>query len=388
MSQDENGQFFLDEESIEEIVNRLAEEPLPETPEEQRIFDAGRLTVYKMILSNFIAEPFPDEEVPAVWAGIVANRNEINRKLGRNAGFRVAALDYLFNQSKKITSPTILENRRYSELVDETRLDIKTGLFNARSFYQITDQEIERSRRYGLFFSLLLLDMDHFKLFNDTLGHITGDKLIISLSLLLRDELRNVDFAGRFGGDEFCILLPQTGREDALRISTRIRERFAAMFRKDFPEAEEVTLSIGIALYPFHRRTRQELFSCADKALYTAKASGRNRASSDPELNSSILLKQGFELAVSAEHQSPLIYKRMELNEDRMLLPWPAAAAPEGEIMLELRGIHDSYHTLLQPESAPLLSDGKLAVPFTGIEELRRRLLTTAEFTSRDSLSR
>lgn len=375
-----NQPFFLSEEQIEEIIQQLAEEEPPQTSDEERIFMAGRRTVYKTILSNFIAEPFADEQVCRLWDEIHSHRDLLNRQLNRNVGFRVAAMDYLFNIKKLLTNPTILDNSRYTELVNETRMDIKTGIYNARSFFQITDREIERSSRYGLYFSLLLLDMDRFKQFNDTEGHIAGDRLILALSEILKSELRNVDFAGRFGGDEFCILLPQTSRWDATLTAQRIQQGFARMFQQRFSTAPQVTLSIGIAVFPFHRRRRQELFKEADRALYCAKHNGRNRTETDTTKCPALILKESYELVITTGEQRSYIFKRFTMDERVFCLSWPEASPPRS-LQITLRSGHDSYHTVMDEHNTTLNDGNLLEIPFNGIEELQRKLLTCAVFT-------
>jgi diguanylate cyclase (GGDEF)-like protein len=127
--------------------------------------------------------------------------------------------------------------------------------------------------------SAIMLDVDHFKHYNDTNGHPEGDRVLARMADILRDSVREQDVCCRYGGEEFLIVLPNTGRERALTIAERIRQ---AIERAPFPFEEtqpmgRITASLGVASFPVHAPTAEELIQCADQALYLAKHQGRNR---------------------------------------------------------------------------------------------------------------
>ncbi|HCJ67295.1 MAG TPA: hypothetical protein DHV62_08245 [Elusimicrobia bacterium] len=146
--------------------------------------------------------------------------------------------------------------------------DALTGLYNHGYFHQLLKQEIERAERYEKKFSLLMLDIDHFKNYNDTYGHLAGDRLLHHLAEIIRENIRTVDSACRYGGEEFTVILPETDILGAKNLAERIR--------KSIFEEGEITVSIGIGIYPEDGKITEELINSADKAMYLAKNRGRN----------------------------------------------------------------------------------------------------------------
>jgi diguanylate cyclase (GGDEF)-like protein len=157
--------------------------------------------------------------------------------------------------------------------------DPLTGLFNRRYFDIRLDEESQRAKRYGLPLSLVLLDIDNFKLFNDSEGHLAGDFILKEIAAVMSAAVRAHDILVRFGGEEFVILMPQTAKEDALRVSERIRknvrEQIPLTWSK-FP-ARHITISAGVSMYPECGGLKDHLIRCADKVLYKAKIQGKDR---------------------------------------------------------------------------------------------------------------
>ena len=156
--------------------------------------------------------------------------------------------------------------------------DSLTGLLNYREFQRQLTEEAERSRRYGRPFSLLMLDIDHFKAINDTYGHLAGDKALRGLAALIRAEVRPTDIVARYGGEEFVLVLPETDGPGALTLAERLRARVAGhAISVTADQTASLTVSIGLASYPDETDSVQKLVSAADRALYAAKSAGRNR---------------------------------------------------------------------------------------------------------------
>ena len=153
-----------------------------------------------------------------------------------------------------------------------------TGLYNHREFQRRLKEEMERSRRYGRTFSLLMMDIDHFKVVNDTYGHPAGDKVLRAVADVVRREVRFVDHVARYGGEEFAVILPETHGAGVLVAAERLRTAAGdhAIAIPDGPEIN-VTVSIGIAEFPWNAGSMEELIAAADRALYSAKQTGRNR---------------------------------------------------------------------------------------------------------------
>ena len=175
---------------------------------------------------------------------------------------------------------------RYRAARDRAFIDDVTEVYNARYLREALDREIRRAERYGTELSILFLDLDRFKLVNDTHGHLVGSNTLRQLSRLLEACVRQVDTVARYGGDEFTILLVDTGERVGRTIAERIRqsvERHA--FEAGAGRTLHLSCSVGVATYPAHGRTREALLDASDKAMYRAKSQGRNRVVSATELD-------------------------------------------------------------------------------------------------------
>lgn len=173
-----------------------------------------------------------------------------------------------------------VENSRLYKLTKRLAVtDELTGLANYRHLQTRLDEEIERARRYDKRFSLLMIDTDDFKLFNDAHGHIAGDIALAELANVLRVSVREVDLVARYGGEEFSIALPETDAAGAFVVAEKVREAVAAFEFKDGDGAAccRLTVSIGLATFPTHAWDRESVLREADDALYNAKSSGKNR---------------------------------------------------------------------------------------------------------------
>ena len=162
----------------------------------------------------------------------------------------------------------------FAKIQQQALTDALTGCYNRRSFEMQLDKDLQMARRLHQPLSLLMLDLDRFKQLNDSVGHDAGDDALRRLAVCFRQELRGVDSAARFGGDEFALILPQAYAEGALLVAERLRARIEQI---EIPGFGNVTASIGIATFPLQAPARAELVSAADAALYNAKRTGRNR---------------------------------------------------------------------------------------------------------------
>ncbi len=154
-----------------------------------------------------------------------------------------------------------------------------TNLFNHRYFQETLSKEIGRCERYGTPFSLIFLDVDNFKLFNDNNGHVQGDNLLKQLASLIMNNIRNLDCAARYGGEEFVIILPETEKQHAVDTANKIR---LAIYEHHFEGQEtqpggHVSVSMGVAVHPDDGAQTADLLKHADAALYQAKKAGKNR---------------------------------------------------------------------------------------------------------------
>jgi diguanylate cyclase (GGDEF)-like protein len=177
---------------------------------------------------------------------------------------------------------TLLQRfQRHAQLVNDSRFDAKTGLLNAGTWDREANAEVARANRTRSSLAVALLDIDNFKTINDTYGHLAGDKALQAIARTVKIFLREYDLVGRFGGEEFSLLLPQTDEQNARRVAERIRSHIAGMpidlGDKAGSEIIKLTVSIGVAALSTTGRQLTELLATADAALYRAKHSGRNQ---------------------------------------------------------------------------------------------------------------
>lgn len=173
-----------------------------------------------------------------------------------------------------------IENSRlYEQTLASARTDALTGLWNHGYFQTALSEEIQRAARYRKGLSLAILDIDHFKHYNDTLGHQAGDAVLRGLAKMLKEAARAADTMARYGGEEFAMIFPDTSRQEALGACERLRERvFQEPFtREEIQPAGRLTISIGLAGFPHDADTPAGLIRAADLALYEAKRTGKNR---------------------------------------------------------------------------------------------------------------
>ncbi len=170
----------------------------------------------------------------------------------------------------------VFEMTRLMAITDEL-----TGLYNHRHLLRQLSAELSRTRRYGRPLTLAMIDIDHFKQYNDTHGHLIGNEILRTLGDLIRKNIREIDIPARYGGEEFLIIMPETNRVKGRLIAERLRKAIEEYpFKKiGRPPGEAVTISIGIASYPQNALSTHDLIETADRALYHAKAAGRNRVS-------------------------------------------------------------------------------------------------------------
>lgn len=226
-------------------------------------------------------------EIPII---ILTSKAEATDKV---KGLELGALDYVtkpFDEGELLARvntqlrlkelyETLQErNRQLQEMANRDGL---TGLFNHRYFHEQLSKDFLRAKRYHESLSCALLDIDHFKKFNDTHGHQTGDVVLSTLARVIENSIRDSDLAARYGGEEFALVLYHTDGPGAFHVAERLRQMVESHEVQDKGKALHVTISVGVATFPSEKiRDSKELIECADKALYKAKGKGRNRVES------------------------------------------------------------------------------------------------------------
>jgi diguanylate cyclase (GGDEF)-like protein len=200
---------------------------------------------------------------------------------------------------ESIASPVasaLANSLRIAEAERLSQTDDLTKLHNARYLRQFLTSEVKRARRYGSCVSALFLDLDNFKKINDENGHLAGSHVLMEMATIILSSVRDTDIVARYGGDEFVVVLPETGIEQATHVADRIRKKIAGSIFTGGRRLElRLTASFGIASFPEHAQSPQQLVACADTAMYEAKAHGKNRIS----ISADTMLVRNDENAIS-----------------------------------------------------------------------------------------
>jgi len=196
---------------------------------------------------------------------------ELDIEIPVNSDDEVGELTSAFNRMTQTT------RRQRDRLLQETITDSLTGAYNQRHFRRMLGQEFDRARRASQPLALLMIDIDHFKRYNDSLGHEFGNELLRKIVQLLREHLRESDTLARYGGDELSIILPNTAPEPARGIAHKLHEAVqgARFLGADALPEKRVSVSIGVSSFPEDAASANDLVQCADEALYAAKMAGR-----------------------------------------------------------------------------------------------------------------
>jgi diguanylate cyclase (GGDEF)-like protein len=234
--------------------------------------------LYVVLLFVLTHLEFTVQQARRHWQRILDQWADLNRTLSPPVDLRVAVLHYFIRTQKKLRNPAIVEMRILRRTQDSVITDELTGLYNYRYFQDRAPTEVRRAEREGNILTLLMLDVDDFKAFNDTRGHLAGNVALRRLAGVLKRRVRDTDVVARYGGEEFAILLPNTPKLGALKVAEKIRgavER-AEVGRGEKPEQKALTISIGVASSPGDATSLDELVDRADRALYIAKSMGKN----------------------------------------------------------------------------------------------------------------
>jgi diguanylate cyclase (GGDEF)-like protein len=210
-----------------------------------------------------VAEGDLSVDLPVIGSGEVATLTEVFNDMVRRLREGRAQLNAV--------NATLQQKNEELERLSVT--DQLTGLYNRRRLMEVLEAEVHRSKRHEHPFAVLIMDVDHFKKFNDAHGHLAGDRVLAGVAEVMRETTREIDTTARYGGEEFVAVLPETDLEAAVDVAERVRATLAARIF----EGRRVTLSIGVAEFPRHGEGAQSLIAAADAALYQAKGAGRNR---------------------------------------------------------------------------------------------------------------
>jgi diguanylate cyclase (GGDEF)-like protein len=244
-----------------EIVDRILHRP----EEETQSGDSDPLLGLPARLTGIDLKPLRDL--------VDTHRSDLEHKLGRGVHPSVALLDLADTDPgphPAIDDYCLLKKSALLDLISAAVYDNLTGLYSRNILETRLQEEFQRARRYDIPLSILFIETDEFKLYNDTYGHIEGDKVLSFIGKFIQSHVREVDFAARYGGDEFLIILPHTGGETALGMARRIHANLSEA-QRDVGLRSEVTISIGVGMLTHKMESAESLTEAADRASYKAK---------------------------------------------------------------------------------------------------------------------
>ena len=236
--------------------------------------------VYSVLLFVLTHLDFTAAKAREHWGHVLRQWEQLNASVADGVDLRVAVLHYFLRIQRKLKNPAIVEIKILKKTQDSAIFDDLTRLHNFRYFQDRVHNEAKRVARYGSPLSLLLVDADDFKAYNDSHGHLAGNVALRRLARVLARSVREVDVVARYGGEEFAILLPNTPKLAALQVAEKVRLAVekAGIGREADPNARALTVSIGAACAPADASDAEGLIDKADRALYLAKSLGKNRA--------------------------------------------------------------------------------------------------------------
>ncbi len=236
---------------------------------------------YSVLMYMLCRKRFSVSDAQQHWKSILALYDEMTEKLDIKGpvDIRLALVHYFLHSNDSIERPSLIDLSVFDKIQQSVYQDELTSLFNYRYLKGHLDQELQRAKRYGSVVSLILLDVDDFKYYNDNFGHEEGNRVLILLAKILQDSIRRMDTAVRYGGEEFCLILPATNKSGSLVVFERIQD---SLHRAEIEHAREqpkgfVSVSAGVATFPADASTADDLVRCADNAMYIAKNQGKDR---------------------------------------------------------------------------------------------------------------
>ena len=236
--------------------------------------------LYNMILSSITNENYENNKFSKVlFNNIFIHYKNLNSILKRDVGIIVASLDYLTNILDDLNEPKIIEEDKSNALSEMATVDELTELYLRDIFNVILCKETNESKRTKRPLSLMMIDIDDFKKVNDTYGHQKGDEVLKKIGQLLNTNVRDMDTAARYGGEELVVIMPNTTINQAYEIADRIREDISKLKFESF----SVYVSIGVSQTDENINSAEKVIKAADEALYKAKNSGKNKVVTNDE---------------------------------------------------------------------------------------------------------
>ncbi|MCB2184591.1 MAG: diguanylate cyclase [Desulfobulbaceae bacterium] len=234
------------------------------------------LRVYPALFDVFADLDLPPKTAEHHWHEVVSHHHAMQKALNRKVCIRTSLFDYCCCIKKTVRNPKIIEIQSYEKTSRQAKFDELTGLVNRHIYTEALAREITRSERHALDLSILFFDMDNFKGVNDCYGHSGGDEVLKAVAGVILGNIRHEDIAVRYGGEEIIVLLPETSKKNALLLGERIRKDIEALRVNSQDKEIRVTVSGGLAAYPYDTTDPTNIQKNADQALLAAKRRGKN----------------------------------------------------------------------------------------------------------------
>lgn len=275
MSQDNDSQYDdLIELSDSKLTLNAIESISKSAEVEERYLKKYGSQLYSNILLAITHEKFETNDALVLWKSIKKHQQDLEKKLNRNPGIIVSTLDFLLNVKENLVSPIIIEKEKSDFITDTATKDELTHLYSRNVFDAFMEKSVAEYNRTGKTVALIIFDIDDFKKVNDTYGHQKGDAVLANIGDLLNQEVREMDIAVRYGGEELVVIMNESNSQQAFTFSERVRNKIA----RSPIDGINVTISAGISQTTPETKTVETVISAADVALYEAKASGKNKS--------------------------------------------------------------------------------------------------------------
>ncbi len=244
-------------------------------------------TFYRDLVYSVVNIRLSEKQARKDWEEILVNKYYMSEKLHRNVGVYVAALDYYTNIKKRLINPTVVNVEQYLDTVNNSYSDRLTKVGNRRYFDLMLEREFQRVGQFAQGLSVLFVDVDNFKQYNDSEGHLAGDLLLMGISRIFNALTRDKDTVARYGGEEFAIIFPDTNDLTAENIANEIRKTVAETIFQGTEKMEKRrnTISGGVAAYHPQMQSPLDLIQACDTALYQAKREGKDRIINFSKIN-------------------------------------------------------------------------------------------------------
>ena len=228
---------------------------------------------YSKIISVLIHKKLDEDEAKTIWKNLVTHMKSLESTLKRPVGINVASVDYIENIKTISKDMKIMFEDEFESISKIATVDDLTGLYKREVLDIFIKKIYEKSKRKSSFFSFIMIDIDDFKNINDTYGHQKGDEVLEEISKIIKNSIRSMDIAFRYGGEELSVIFPDTKKDDAYKIAEKIRVNI----EKKYTNNMNITVSIGISSNEDKSSDQIEIIKNADELLYEAKNNGKNQ---------------------------------------------------------------------------------------------------------------